>query len=97
MLKINRDTKMNNDKEFLTEMPFTKTFVKDRILGLEYQINLHIIKIIYVNDPINLNHWQAELLTWLRKIARYRIKPKNITLKPSIYFELLYSGNYGGT
>ena len=83
------------DKNIINEMSYTRTFAISRIANFEYQINLHVIKIIYINDPVNINHWRSEIFNWLRIISSIRIKPKAIPLERDIYFEQLYLGHYG--
>lgn len=80
----------------LFEMAMSRQAAMTLIINLESQINIHLIKLLVVDDSgLNNHHWRAELRSWCRRIARIEMKTPSKKAKPAFYFDLLYTGWYG--
>jgi hypothetical protein len=57
----------------LFEMAFERKRVIQELSSLEYQINLHVLKIIVWPGAQDVTHSKTELTTWGNKLARMRL------------------------
>jgi hypothetical protein len=80
----------------LLEMAYTRKRAETIIGGLEYQLNLHLLKLAAVPMPDQFGHWRQELTTWLATIAAIRLKPRISPGPAQWYFRLLFDEPFGG-
>ena len=78
-------------------MAYPRGLVEQTILGLQPQINRHLIKLTAYEFPAETRrHFRRELRTWLRDIQTVRFKPDNRSGSFKFYFDLLYDFPFGG-
>lgn len=80
----------------LLDMAYTRKRAEAIISGLEYQLNLHLLKLSAVPLPDYFAHWRHELATWLSTIAAIRLKPNTKPGPQKWYFDLLFDEPFGG-
>jgi hypothetical protein len=86
------------DARPLPEMAYGKRKAELIVTGLEDPINVHLIKLLAVADGARADaHWRHELVTWLTKIARIRLKPSGRPAPAPFYYRILFDEPYGGT
>lgn len=81
--------------DLLLEMAYTRKRAETIIGGLEYQLNLHLLKLATVPLPDQFDHWRQELTTWLATIAAIRLKPRTTPGPAQWYFNLLFEEPFG--
>lgn len=64
--------------------------VINTIQDLSFEIKEHIIRLILLDSEENIYHWVGEIITYLSKINKMKLKPKGKKLSPNMYFKLLY-------
>ncbi len=78
-------------------MAYPRKLVEHTILGLQPQLNRHLIKLFaYDFSPETRQHFRRELRTWLRDIQTLRFKPRNRPGSFRFYFDLLFDYPFGG-
>ena len=78
-------------------MSFPRKLVEHRLLGLENQLNRHLVKLVAFAFPPELRrHFQKELDSWLYEIQGLRFKPNNRTGSFKFYYDLLFDYPFGG-
>jgi hypothetical protein len=80
----------------LLEMAYTRKRAETIITGLEYQLNLHLLKLAVVPIADEYDHWRHEVTTWLATIAALRLKPLTKPAPASFYFTILFDEPFGG-
>lgn len=82
----------------LLDMAYYKAKAESIITALEDQINVHLLKLLAVSDDSRADaHWRHELVTWLTKIARIRLKPAGKPASADFYYRILFDEPYGGS
>jgi hypothetical protein len=82
--------------DLLLEMAYTRKRAEGIITGLEYQTNLHLLKLAAIPMPDQFAHWRHEVATWLSTIAAIRLKPSNRPGPSKFYFTILFEEPFGG-
>ena len=78
-------------------MSFPRKLVEHRLLGLENQLNRHLVKLVAFDfAPEPRQHFQKELDNWLYEIQGLRFKPDNRTGSAKFYYDLLFDYPFGG-
>jgi hypothetical protein len=78
-------------------MSLPRKLVELRILGLESQLNRHLIKLAGFDFQTELRpHLYRELRNWLNEVQSLRFKPHNRTGSFKFYFDLLFDYPFGG-
>ena len=78
-------------------MSFPRKLVEHRLLGLENQLNRHLVKLVAFDfPPESRRHFQKELDNWLFEIQGLRFKPNNRTGSVRFYYDLLFDYPFGG-
>lgn len=78
-------------------MSFPRKLVEHRLLGLENQLNRHLVKLVAFNfPPESRQHFQRELDNWLYEIQGLRLKPNHRTASFKFYYDLLFDYPFGG-
>jgi hypothetical protein len=74
-----------------------RKLVELRILGLEYQLNRHLIKLVAFEFSEELRrHFRRGVKNWLNEIKGLRFKPDRSTGSVRFYFDLLFDYPFGG-
>ena len=77
-------------------MAFPRKKVEALITGLEDPLNVDLIKLLGLAAPEPLRaYWRTEIRSWLRKIARLRIKPNSEPASAEDLFAWLFDEPYG--
>jgi hypothetical protein len=78
-------------------MSLPRKLVELRILGLESQLNRHLVKLTGFDFQTELRrHFRRELRNWLNELQSFRFKPHNGTGSFKFYFDLLFDYPFGG-
>ena len=79
------------------EMAYPRKYLEHIIIGLEEPLNQHLVKLVAFDfPPDQRRHFQSEVRSWLDKIQRLRLKPRNQTGSVKFYYDLLYDYPFGG-
>ena len=73
------------------EMSFPLKEVIKKIKSLEFEINMHLLKILLFEKQ---STWKKDVSNWLSEISTFTTKPKDNYLKKGQYFEYLFSEPY---
>ena len=76
------------------EKAFYRKEAVDRIRSLSGTILDHLIKVKYIKDEYNTNHWKNEIKSFFYKIDRITIKPRNSKFNKDDYMEWLFVEPY---
>lgn len=76
------------------EMAYYRKEASDKIRSLSGTVLIHILKVIYLNDPLNVNHWKIEISGYFLKIEDITIKPKNKKFTKEEYYNFLFLEPY---
>lgn len=76
------------------EMAYYRKEASDKIRSLSGTVLIHILKVIYLNDPLNVNHWKIEISGYFIKIEDITIKPKNKKFTKEEYYNFLFLEPY---
>lgn len=76
------------------EMAYYRKEASDKIRSLSGTVLIHILKVIYLNDPLNVNHWKIEISGYFIKIEDITIKPKNRKFTKEEYYNFLFLEPY---
>jgi competence CoiA-like predicted nuclease len=76
------------------EMALYRKDAVDNIRSLSGTILLHLIKVKYLKNNINDNHWRNEIKSFFRKVNSIRIKPKNKKFSRDEYMSYLFIEPY---
>jgi len=76
------------------EMAFYRKDAIDNIRSLSGTILLHILKVKYLKNNQNQNHWKNEIKSFFRKVNSIRIKPKNKKFEVDEYMNFLFIEPY---
>jgi hypothetical protein len=82
--------------ETVLEMVYTRKRAETIVTGLEFQINLHLLKLAAVPMPNRYAHWRTEVTAWLATIAALRLKPSTKPASARFYFDILFDEPFGG-
>jgi hypothetical protein len=78
-------------------MSYPGKYIEQMIIGLEDPLNLHLVKLFGFDFPEEgRRHFRREVVTWLDKIQRLRMKPNNRTGSVKFYYDLLFDYPFGG-
>jgi hypothetical protein len=78
-------------------MSLPKKLVEARLLGLESQLNRHLVKLVaFEFQPELRRHSRREVRTWLDEVQSLRFKPNNRTGSFKFYFDFLFDYPFGG-
>jgi hypothetical protein len=78
-------------------MSYPRKYIEQMIIGLEDRLNLHLVKLFGFDFPEEgRRHFRREVVTWLDKIQRLRMKPNNRTGSVKFYYDLLFDYPFGG-
>lgn len=84
-------------KQSIFEMSFSRAEAKAEIAGLRKSINLHLIKLLVVENANKwADHWKHEIGTWLYDISIIRLKPERRTAPAKFYYDGLFETPFGG-
>lgn len=73
------------------EMAYERREALNQIENLNYQIDLHLVKILTVDiSHETKSHWLTELNAWLRKINNIKIKGKRPKFVKDVYYKHLF-------
>ncbi len=79
------------------EMAYPRKYVEHIIIELEDPLNQHLVKLVgFAFPPEQRRHFRHEVLTWLDKIQRLRMKPDKRTGSFKFYYDLLFDYPFGG-
>jgi hypothetical protein len=74
-----------------------RKLVELRILGLEHQLNRHLVKLVAFEFSEELRrHFRREVKNWFNEIKGLRFKPDRRTGSVRFYFDLLFDYPFGG-
>lgn len=76
------------------EMAYYRKEASDKIRSLSGTVLIYILKVIYLNDPLNVNHWKIEISGYFLKIEDITIKPKNKKFTKEEYYNFLFLEPY---
>jgi hypothetical protein len=98
VLDLGRESdKMVAMEALLLEMALSKKVAENRITGLSWPLNKHVLKLLAFQMDDGLRaHFRKEIRTWLRDIQVIRLKPHTKPGTARWYFDLLYDGPFGG-
>src|SRR5271170_3585142 len=86
---------MKIDEELVMALP--RKLVEHTVLSLSDPLNEHLVKLVGFDFSHEMRqHFRREVRTWLRKIQRLRIKPRNRTGSFKFYFDRLFDYPFGG-
>ena len=78
-------------------MSLPKKLVEVRLLGLESQLNRHLVKLVAFDFGDELRrHFRREVRAWLNEIKSLRFKPDKRTGSVKFYFDFLFDYPFGG-
>jgi hypothetical protein len=79
------------------EMSYPRKYVEHIFMGLEDPLNQHLIKLVGFDFPATQRqYFRREVITWLNKLQRLRMKPNNRTGSFRFYYDLLFDYPFGG-
>jgi len=91
-------TEILGEGVILLEMSLTKRRAEIIFMGLEPQINEHLIKLLAFQATADMKmHWKKELRAWLLRLAGITLKPKNKPVPEKVVYDWLFDGTYGGS
>lgn len=76
------------------EMAYYRKDAVDKIRLLSGTIIEHIIKVKYIDDDYNKNHWRNEIISFFNRIDSITIKPNNRRFSRDEYLEFLFIEPY---
>ena len=76
------------------EMAYYRRDAKDKIRSLSGTVLIHIIKVLYLDDKLNIEHWKKEIISYFDKIEDITIKPKNKKFDKEEYYDFLFLEPY---
>ena len=86
------------DGQGLIEMALTRKKAEQQVSGLEWPINLHLVKLLgFVAPPTTRAAWKRELREWFTQIATLRVKPDRRPLPARTLHEWLYAERFEGS
>lgn len=86
------------DGSLLIEMAVPRKKAEQQISGLEWPINLHLVKLLGFQAPEATRlAWKRELREWCGQIATLRIKPAHRTLPAATLLTWLYEERFEGS
>ena len=71
-------------------MAYTRKDAIHRMQALQYPANMHIIKLLKWEDPVNFEKHIRDIDTWMKEIQNIDIKPSNSKLKADKYLDILF-------
>jgi len=81
----------------IQEMAYPRKYVEQIIIGLEDQLNQHLVKLVaYDFPPEPHQHFRRDVRSWLDKIQRLRMKPHSRPGTIKFYYDLLFDYPFGG-
>jgi hypothetical protein len=79
-------------------MSFTRQKAEQRVSGLEYEFNDHLIKIYAFDNfrqPLR-DHWRKEIRAFVNKLRVIGLKPNDQPPSAQFFFDLLYREPFEG-
>lgn len=76
------------------EMAYYRRDAQDKIRSLSGTILTHVIKLLYLDDDLNIKHWKDEITSYFNKIEDITIKPKNKKFTKEEYYNYLFLEPY---
>ena len=76
------------------EMAYYRRDAKDKIRSLSGTVLIHIIKVLYLDDKLNIEHWKKEIISYFDKIEDIAIKPNNKKFTKEEYYDFLFLEPY---
>jgi hypothetical protein len=76
------------------EMAYYRKEASDKIRSLSGTIIKHIIKVMYLDDDLNIKHWKSEITSYFDKISDITIKPRNKKFSKEEYYNFLFLEPY---
>lgn len=75
----------------LMEMAFQRKVIRKKVGSLQYQIAIHLCKVLFFPNDRSYSHWITEINTWLRTIDDMRLTGSgNKKLNPRDYYHILF-------
>ena len=86
------------DGSLLIEMAVPRKKAEQQVSGLEWPMNLHLVKLLGFHAPeATRQAWKRELREWCGQIATLRIKPANRTLPAATLMTWLHDERFEGS
>jgi hypothetical protein len=86
------------DGSLLIEMAVPRKKAEQQVSGLEWPMNLHLVKLLGFEAPeATRQAWKRELREWCGQIATLRIKPANRTLPAATLMTWLHDERFEGS
>jgi hypothetical protein len=86
------------DGSLLLEMAVPRKKAEQQVSGLEWPMNLHLVKLLGLRAPdATRDAWKRELREWCGEIATLRIKPANRTLPAATLMTWLHDERFEGS
>lgn len=80
----------------LFEMAFERKVLINKVRNLQDALSEHLIKLLALNMPENVNHWQQEINGYLDLLQRYKLRGrKGRTLSGPEFKEILWNEPLG--
>lgn len=79
----------------LMEMAFERKQIVSKCIDLAHQIDIHMIKVVWLSNSIDANHWSNELNAWFGKIQDMKYN-RNMSLSGDQYYKVLFLGYLDG-
>ena len=76
------------------EMAYYRRDAQDKIRSLSGTILTHVIKLLYLDDDLNIKHWKDEITSYFNKIEDITIKPNNKKFTKEEYYNYLFLEPY---
>ncbi len=79
-------------------MSFTRAKAEQRVSGLEYELNDHLIKVYSFENfraPLR-DHWRKEVRAFINKLRVIGLKPDDCPPPAEFFFNLLYEEPFEG-
>lgn len=76
------------------EIAYYRRDAKDKIRSLSGKVLIHIIKVLYLDDKLNIEHWKKEIISYFDKIEDIAIKPNNKKFTKEEYYDFLFLEPY---
>jgi hypothetical protein len=83
-------------KDVVLGLDYTGKRTATIITGLEFQINLHLLKLAAIRAADEYGHWRNGVTAWLPAIAAIRLKPLTKPAPARFYFDILFDEPFGG-